>query len=494
MKRKWIALLTAVSLAAGLSGCGKTVNTSVSVQSVAMICGFTVLTQSQQFTGVVSPGKEQGVSRDSERKISTVYVKVGDQVKEGDRLFTYDSEQTKNSLERAKLELEEQKNAQDSKENEKSQLEAAQKKAKQSEQIDYILKIQEVDTDIRENAYNMALKEKEIARLEDSLKNLDVTAPISGRIEKAGTADANTGLGTAFGDEDDTGGFTSYDSSDSDGTDSNAFIKIVENDNFRIKGVINEQNIADVQSGMDMIIYSRVDQNLTWRGTVSEIDMKNPEKNSDEGYYGATDEMTTTSKYPFYVSIDSLDGLMIGQHVYMRADTGEFEDENEIRLDASFINDADSSPWIWAESESGLLEKRSVTVAGYDEADNTYLVESGITADDYIAPSSSAYEEGMPCVENNNTAYEAANGGAESGYEDDFGFEGEEDEFAFEGDGEFTDDDFTYEEDEDYTEDDFTYEGEEDYTEDDQNDVTDVGEEQGMNGINTGGFYGGPVG
>ena len=135
MKRKWIALLTAVSLAAGLSGCGKTVNTSVSVQSVAMICGFTVLTQSQQFTGVVSPGKEQGVSRDSERKISTVYVKVGDQVKEGDRLFTYDSEQTKNSLERAKLELEEQKNAQDSKENEKSQLEAAQKKAKQSEQI-----------------------------------------------------------------------------------------------------------------------------------------------------------------------------------------------------------------------------------------------------------------------------------------------------------------------------------------------------------------------
>ncbi len=500
MKHRWIAALACLAVVStGFSGCGKSETTSVSVQSVAMICGFTVLTQSQQFTGVVSTGKEQSITRDSDKRISKVYVQVGDQVKEGDKLFTYDSEQAQNSLERAKLELEEQKNAQDSKQNEKKQLEAAQKKAKQSEQMDYILKIQEVETDIRENAYNMALKEKEIQRLEDSMKNLDVTAPISGRIDKAGTADASTGIGTAFGDgDDDLGGYDSFDDgSDSDGSDS-AFIKIVENDNFRIKGTINEQNISDIQTGVDMIIYSRVDDSLTWRGTVTEVDMKNPEKDSEEGYYygGNTDEMTTSSKYPFYVSIDSLDGLMIGQHVYMRADTGEFEDENEIRLDASFINDADTEPWIWAESESGLLEQRAVSVDEFDETSNTYLVTDGITADDYIAPSSSAYEVGMPCIENNNTAFESsddAGGEYEEGMDDEY--EGDiygDDEYML--DDEEVYDDFAYEDEEYFDEENFDDEGafdEEVYDEE----VYDGGEEVGgFNTGNFGGFGGGPVG
>ena len=485
-------IIISAALAAVLTACGTKKNTSVSVQSVAMICGFTEIIQSQQFSGIVSTGKEQSVTKDADRKVSEVYVKVGDQVKEGDKLFTYDSEQTQNSLERARLELEEMKNAQESKKNEKAQLEAAQKKASQSAQIDYILKIQEVETDIRENDYNMALKEREIARLEDSMKNLDVKAPISGRIEKAGTADAVKGGGTAFGDNDDG----NYGSDDSSGDSDSAFIKIVENDNFRIKGTINEQNIQDLSSGMDMIIYSRVDETQTWRGTVNDIDMKNPEKDNNEGYYygGGNDEMTSTSKYPFYVTIDSLDGLMIGQHVYMRADTGEYDDESVIRLDASFINDADGDPWIWAEDSSGLLEKRSVTIESYDDFDNTWEVTGGIDSEDYIAPSSSSYEAGMPCIENNSKAFETQDNGNEAvDYEDDYGFEDEE--YVYDGEGYYEDEDFAYEDG------DFAYEDEdygwEDGEEGDiglmlEEDVEDGGMEVG--GFTAGGFNGGFMG
>ena len=235
---------------------------------------------------------------------------------------------------------------------------------------------------------------------------------------------------------------------------------------------------------MNMIICSRVDSERTWRGTVTSIEMT-PEKNSEnDNYYygGGGDEMTTTSKYPFYVSIEQLDGLMIGQHVYMRADLGEYENAEDIRLDASFINDADTSPWIWAESAQGLLEKRNVSIDAYEEADNTWLVTDGITADDYIAPSSDAYEVGMACIENNNTAFEASdNTGEDAGFE-----EGEEDF----GDEEYYGDEEYFDEDED-----FTYEGEEDYFFDDEDiDFEDegVGGDIGTFGGNV--FGGGAVG
>ncbi len=459
MMKRWIAFLAAGAAALTLTACGEAKQDSVSVQSVAMICGFTTLTQSQQFAGIVSTGKEQNVPRDTDKKISVVYVKEGDQVKEGDKLFTYDSEQAKNSLERAKLELEEMQNSQASKEKEKAQLEKDKTKAAQSEQLDYTLKIQEVETDIRENNYNMALKEKEIQRLEDSMKNLDVTAPLTGLVLKAGTADASTADGTAFGENDDMD--TGYFDDTGEGNDAASFVKIIENENYRIKGSINEQNVNDIYTGMDMVIYSRVDPEQTWRGSVTSVDLKNVEKNQDEyGYMDGGDEMTTSSKYPFYVDIDSLDGLMIGQHVYMRADNGE-EDAEEIRLDASFINDAESSPWIWAESESGLLEKRTVTIEEFDEGNNTWLVAEGLTGDDYIAPSSGIYEEGMPCIENNNTAFDASQntGGedADGEYADD---EYVDDEFADDGyvddeymDDEFVDDEFDAEYDEEFDED-----------------------------------------
>lgn len=36
------------------------------------------------------------------------------------------------------------------------------------------------------------------------------------------------------------------------------------------------------------------------------------------------DTTTTASKYPFYVELDSTDGLILGQHVYLTLDTGRW--------------------------------------------------------------------------------------------------------------------------------------------------------------------------
>ncbi|MBQ6376909.1 MAG: efflux RND transporter periplasmic adaptor subunit [Lachnospiraceae bacterium] len=406
MKFRSLSTVAVCILTGVLVGCGSTSSSAVNVQSVEMTVSMCGNTQEQVFTGIVSTGNEANIKKDSNKSVAKVNVKKGDLVKAGDVLFTYDAEQAKNSLEKAKLELEEQKNTLTSKEEEKAQLEADKKKAGQNEQLDYTIKIQEADTDIRETKYNIGLKEKEIESLEKSTQNLDVTAPFDGRIELAGVADAPS-AGTTFsgGDEED-GGLDNLDVDD-EGT-GETFIRLVETDNYRVKGTINETNIDQIHADMTMIIHSRTDDTQTWTGVVSTIERKTPNTKTTDDSFGEeteNDEMGTTSSYPFYVKIDSLEGLMIGQHVYMTEDKGDLFAEGEIRLPSNFINDADADPFVWAEN-NGQLEKRTVELGDYDESTDTYTVLDGLTMEDYIAEGSDSYEAGMAAVRNDRDAFQ----------------------------------------------------------------------------------------
>ena len=61
------------------------------------------------------------------------------------------------------------------------------------------------------------------------------------------------------------------------------------------------------------------------------------------------------------------------------------EDANTIHLPEWYIVDAEGSPFVWAQGSNGKLEKRSITLGNYDEDLCTYVVESGLTPEDYIA-------------------------------------------------------------------------------------------------------------
>ena len=157
-----------------------------------------------------------------------------------------------------------------------------------------------------------------------------------------------------------------------------------------------------IHADMTMIIHSRTDDTKTWTGVVSTIERKTPNTKSTDDTLddeSDSDEMGTTSSYPFYVKIDSLEGLMIGQHVYMTEDKGDLFAEGEIRLPSNFINDADTDPFVWAEN-NGQLEKRAVELGDYDESTDTYTVLDGLTMEDYIAEGSDSYEAGMAVVRN----------------------------------------------------------------------------------------------
>ncbi len=103
-------------LPAGIGACGRAAvclrlrKAAVYVQSVAALTGYGSLGGANASSGVVVAQKEIKVERDSSRKIKQLNVEVGQEVKSGEVLFTYDMEDMQLTIDKAKLEIEQMKN------------------------------------------------------------------------------------------------------------------------------------------------------------------------------------------------------------------------------------------------------------------------------------------------------------------------------------------------------------------------------------------------
>lgn len=175
-----------------------------------------------------------------------------------------------------------------------------------------------------------------------------------------------------------------------------------------------------------MIIRSRVDSSKTWKGTMGAVDMDNSSTNNStdaamSGYSSSGDDQTSSSTYPFYVNLDSSDGLMLGQHVYIEADEGQDEEKIGIWLNDYFIVDADTdSPYVWVAGDNNKLEKRSVVLGQYDENLAEYEIADGLTEKDKIAFPTETLKEGMSVIEGTTDQTTAAmyDTGDDADYED----------------------------------------------------------------------------
>ena len=388
-KVRLTALITSVIMLAALlfSGCSGESGDPVAVQSVAMIAGIGNVGFAERFGGIVSARNEIKVKADQQKTIKEVFVEEGDEVSVGDILFEYDMELAELDLEKADLELSQMKNTLSSKKSEKSTLEAEKAKASEANKVTYTLAIQECDAEIREQEYKIAVKEKEVARLEESLETQDMRSEVDGRIKKI--------------NNNASGGEYSYVSS---GSSDDAFITIVEAGSYRVMGYVNENNAAQLSEGLEVTIRSRV-SDQTWSGHISEIDWANPQSGNNYGGMiymedSSGSDMTASSKYPFYVELDDSEGLLLGQHVFIEPKTEEADTEEIIVLPEYYLVEAEGdTAYVWAENDRNKLEKRKVSIIVYDIDMGMYQIESGLTADDHIAFPDESLKEGLPCQE-----------------------------------------------------------------------------------------------
>ena len=244
---------------------------------------------------------------------------------------------------------------------------------------------------LKKNEYDQVSKQAEIDKLQAATTNTEVRSEIDGVIQKIDTSK----LGSDDGDtlDDSMGADSGSDSSD------NSFITILSTGAYRIKGQVNEQNRNTVVPGSAVIVRSRVDENQIWHGTMGAVDEQNStNSSSSNSYFGMSsgDDTTSSSTYPFYVTLDSSEGLMLGQHVYIEMDEGQEEQKKGIWLGDYYIVDADTeNPYVWAVDSKGRLEKRSVVLGQHDDDLSEYEIADGLTEDDSIAFPSDSLAEGM---------------------------------------------------------------------------------------------------
>lgn len=357
----------------------------VYVESVKNITG-TGFYGENRYMGIVESQETKGVEKASDKTVKTVFVEVQDTVKEGDPLFEYDTEEMELKLKQLELELTSINNSITTANQQIATLNSEKEQVPAEERIEYTSQIQSLQAQINQYNYDASAKQLEIDRQKASMENATVYSPMDGVIKEI----KNDSNGSSTADM----GYYDYGDSDSS---ANAFIQIMAMGDYRVKGTANEMNVMSMSVGTPVIVRSRIDETQTWSGTISKIDTEHPDQDNNNYYYSPG---TQTTKYPFYVELDSIDGLMLGQHLYVELDYGQSAVREGLWLDEFYIVMDDGTPYVWAADNKDRIEKRKVELGEYDENLMRYEILSGISEEDRIAFPDSYIKEGMKVTEN----------------------------------------------------------------------------------------------
>lgn len=378
--KKWIILLIVIAIAVG-GGLwyflrGSSSSEVAYVMAVSDISSNSYISgSSNRFTGVIEPQSTKNVNFDSSKTLGELFVKEGDVVKAGDRLFSYSVSDMSLELQQAKVELESILQSINEQNAKITDLQNQKNAASSDQQLEFSIQIQSAQTELSDLKLSQQKKQLEIDAKQKEIDNAIVTSPIDGTIQTINDSSN-----------------ASYSSGSSD-----AYIVIVADGNFLVKCTVSEMNVGLLTTGEAMIIRSRVDSSSTWTGTISSIDTGTTVSDNNSGYYSSDSGENTASKYYFYVAPNDTTNMMIGQHVTVEADPNGGEDVKTydgILLGSYYICDLDSNPYVWM-SDNGKLKKQSVTIGEYNESTDEYEITEGLTTSDYIAYPDETYTEGM---------------------------------------------------------------------------------------------------
>ncbi len=419
MAKKLISLLlAALTVCCFFTACGGSDGEKAYVDSVGVITGMGYSGLNSRYSGIVVSQSTQTINKEKDKKVLQLKVSVGDKVEAGDVLFTYDVQAVELSLKKLKLERDQLEKSLTliAKDIEKYEKKVA--KASEANKLSYEVQLQTYQIDEKEKTVELNTKVAEIEKAEKMLSNSDVVSEVTGVVQSINEQNA--------GETDENGKVIPY-------------MTIIETGAYRIKGTISEMDINGLREGAAVVIHSRVDD-TSWTGVVESIEWDNPEKNNNEMYYySGMDSENTASKYPFYVRLDSTDGLIMGQHVYIEMGG---DAAGGMMLPEYYICEADGDAWVWAADKRERLEKRRVTLGEYDPDMCCYEILDGLTVEDYIAFPDETLREGQGVIMYEEPDYVDGDMGMIEGdmdmYEGDMGM--------FEGDFAVMDDTFALEE------------------------------------------------
>lgn len=328
-----------------------------------------------RYNGIVETQETYEVNVDSSRNVKEVLVKVGDTVEEGQELLKYDTSELEMQIKQAELEKEGINNEIASYTKQIETLTAERAAVGEADTFSYTTEIQSLENSIEQSKFDLESKQLEIDQHKEQLAKSTVVSKQGGVVKEINENGSNS-MG-----------------------DSAAFMTILKTGDYRVKGNVDEQNVWTITEGQAVIIRSRVQEDTIWRGTISKIDTKNTVSDNSDSYE-SSDSMESSTKYPFYIELESAEGLLLGQHVYIEMDEGQSEKKEGLWLFSSYIVQEETGNYVWVANDKDRIEKRSVELGEYDEELDAYEILSGLADNDYIAWPMEGLYEGVATVTN----------------------------------------------------------------------------------------------
>ena len=344
-----------------------------------------------RYSGVVEAQESWKVNKEPDREVKEVFVEQGDMVEEGDSLFEYNMDDLKSELSQAELELEGLQNEITDLNSQIAQLTKERSAAPSEEKFQYTTEIQEKENSIKQTEYNIESKKAEMKKKQESIDNAVVTSKIAGVVK---SINQSSGGGDYASEED------------------SAYMTILAVGDFRVKGTVSESNVQMLSEQQQVILRSRVDEDQTWTGTISKIDTQNEasDGNSDKMMYDYGNGAEKATKYPFYITMDSTDGLMMGQHLFIELDEGQTEKKEGIWLFEGYIVRGNVQEEMAMGSASGDAQEFDVEESLDDDASAEDLQSSETSSEDL-----SSGDEGGEDLQSSETSSEDLGSGDESG-------------------------------------------------------------------------------
>jgi len=348
------------------------------VQSVAEITGMGGVGIRAQYNGVVEAKNVIEVNPSADMTVKECFVTTGMRVKEGDPLFCYDVDDLKLSHAQILIDITGAENGLRTNRDQLESLEKRLKKAKEKDRYGIELEIQTVELEIRKAEFDLKDKRQKADEMQKLIDASEVYSPVSGTVRSV-RDDSGSGDPFMFG-----------------GGESNAYITIIAGSDFCVKGTVNEQTVYTLFVGMPVLLRSRIND-VVLKGTIYRVDTDAVVNDQNGMYYdGGMGERA--SKYAFYVEPESIEGLMIGQHVIIDLNAEETQSA-ALMLPAAFLIEENGNYYVWAVGANDRIEKRRVEVGVFDEMTECYEILSGLTPKDRIAFPDETVHAGMRATE-----------------------------------------------------------------------------------------------
>ena len=358
---------------------------TVYVQSVSVITGVGPAGQRNRYSGVVEAKNVVKLDPDKDLTVKECFVAAGDKVVKGQRLFSYDVESMQIAFEQLQLDILGLENGIQTGEAKVESLKKKLATVKEFKKYEIQMDIQTEELEVRKKKYELSGKTKQAEDMEEALKNTVVYSPVTGTVRSVKTGDSS-------GQD-----YYSYGGS----TEDTAYITIVAGNDYCVKGTVSEQTIHTLQEGMDVRILSRVDDSI-WPGRIYKINTEETKQNGSRYYYYDSGSGEQASKYDFFVELDSSEGLLMGQHVYIELGSGADQESDALLLPLYYVVENEGQPFVYAADGENRIEKRTVTLGDQDEENGTVAILDGLSYLDRIAFPDETVQVGMLASE---TAY-----------------------------------------------------------------------------------------